>query len=159
MHISNLASASPPGYHVPRVPQCLSPRRKWDPLPPLPQASVPLPPPRNRGGGHTRLRMRGVGESQFGRLEKQPALCLLCVHGITRQNVRYTTILSPTPFVSGCKPYYRTIYIPTITYGTLLKTDILLLYITLTICEIQHIISCDQIFPNVTYEWVLLLQT
>jgi hypothetical protein len=46
---------------------------------PFPQASVP-PTPEPKGGGHTRLRVRGAwGESQFRRLEKKlstlPALC------------------------------------------------------------------------------------
>jgi hypothetical protein len=45
-----------------RVPQCLSPRRNWD-SPPRPQANVshPLEPPGTRGGGHTRLWVRGWG--------------------------------------------------------------------------------------------------
>ncbi len=40
-----------------------------DPPPPLPQASVP--PRHQRGGGQTRLRVRGWGESKFRRLEKK----------------------------------------------------------------------------------------
>jgi hypothetical protein len=37
--------------YIPRVPQCLSPRRKWDPPPtPFPRKRV-CPPPRNWGGG------------------------------------------------------------------------------------------------------------
>jgi hypothetical protein len=47
---------------VPRVP----PRTH-----PLPQASVSSP--RTKGGTHTRLRVRGWGGSQFGRLEKKPS--------------------------------------------------------------------------------------
>ncbi len=43
----------------------------------LSPASVPLPPESKGGGGHTRVRMRGWG-SQFQRLEKSLALCLLC---------------------------------------------------------------------------------
>ncbi len=46
-------------YTVPRVPQCLSPRPKWDPPPPLRKRMCPSP--RNQRGGHTRLRVRGVG--------------------------------------------------------------------------------------------------
>jgi hypothetical protein len=53
---------------VPRVPQCLFPRPNWDPRLPLPQARVS--PPGTKGGGHTRLRVRGWG-SQFRRLEKK----------------------------------------------------------------------------------------
>jgi hypothetical protein len=64
----------------------------------LPQASV-FPPPEPKGGGHTcSLRRtkggggtlacwRGVGESQFGRLEKILALCLLCA--VQAQNLFY----------------------------------------------------------------------
>ncbi len=55
---------------LPRVPQCLSPRLNWDPLTPL-RSDCALPP---EPGGytvlHTRLRVRGGGVSQFGRLEK-----------------------------------------------------------------------------------------
>jgi hypothetical protein len=47
---------------------------------PLPQASVP-PTPEPKGGGHTRQRVGGMGESQFRRLEKKlislPTLCNL----------------------------------------------------------------------------------
>jgi hypothetical protein len=43
-----------------RVPECLSLRQNWLPLPPLPQASVsPLDP---KGGGNTRLRVRWWGK-------------------------------------------------------------------------------------------------
>jgi hypothetical protein len=57
--------------YISRVPQCLSPRQKWDPPPLLPQASVSLP--RNQVvEGYTRLCVRGWG-SQFGQLEKKPS--------------------------------------------------------------------------------------
>jgi hypothetical protein len=47
------------------------------PQPPLPQASVLTP--GTKQGGHTRLRVRGLG-SQFGRLEKKPStLSTLCI--------------------------------------------------------------------------------
>ncbi len=46
---------------------------------PLPQASVP-PPPRNQRVGGTLACGWRVGESQFRRLEKSLALCLLCVN-------------------------------------------------------------------------------
>jgi hypothetical protein len=36
--------------YIPRLPQCLSPRLNRDPPPPLPQASVSLPPEPNGGG-------------------------------------------------------------------------------------------------------------
>jgi hypothetical protein len=54
--------------------------------PPLSPASVPLPPPppppprnqRERGGGQITCMRMTLGESQFRRLEKSLALCLLC---------------------------------------------------------------------------------
>jgi hypothetical protein len=56
--------------YIPRVPQCPSPRRNWDPPSPLPQASLyPPPPPNQRRGEQSRLRLRvrgWVGETQFG---------------------------------------------------------------------------------------------
>jgi hypothetical protein len=51
-----------PGYlGAQSTPQCMSPRRNWDsPNPSL--ASECAPPPRTgRGGGHSRLRVRGSG--------------------------------------------------------------------------------------------------
>ncbi len=46
--------------------------------PPLqPQVSVPSPPGPKGGGAHSPA-AKGVGESQFQRLEKRLALCLLC---------------------------------------------------------------------------------
>ncbi len=46
--------------------------------PPLqPQVSVPSPPDLRVGGAHSPA-AKGVGESQFQRLEKRLALCLLC---------------------------------------------------------------------------------
>jgi len=59
----------PQSTWIPRVPQCLSPRRK---------RVCPPPPHEPKGGGHARLRGRGVGECQFRRLEKGLALCLPC---------------------------------------------------------------------------------
>ncbi len=59
--------------HVLRVPQCPSSRPSWDPPPPLPKASVPHPV--TKGGGDTRLRVRGWGGRGFqvGRLKKKPS--------------------------------------------------------------------------------------
>jgi hypothetical protein len=49
---------------------------------PLSPASVPLPPRRNqRGMGVHSPAGEGLGEPQFGRLEKSLALCLLCGYG------------------------------------------------------------------------------
>jgi hypothetical protein len=51
------------------------PRRNWDsPTPSL--ASECAPPPGTKGGAHSRAD-EGLGESQFRRLEKSFALCLL----------------------------------------------------------------------------------
>ncbi len=60
----------------PWVPQCLSHRPNWDP-PNTPYCKRECP-PEPKGGGHTRLRVRGWG-SQFGRLKKKTStLCTLC---------------------------------------------------------------------------------
>jgi hypothetical protein len=62
--------------YIPRVQQCLSPRRNWGPPGPIPSpASECVPPsPWNQrgGGGHTRLGVVGP-VVQFGRLEKKPS--------------------------------------------------------------------------------------
>ncbi len=56
----------------------MSPRRNWDsPTPSL--ASECVPPPVTKEGGSTLVAGEGLGESQFRRLEKSTALCLLCV--------------------------------------------------------------------------------
>ncbi len=47
--------------------------------PPLSPASVPLPPEQRGGGGAQSPTGEGLRESQYGRLEKSLALCLLCV--------------------------------------------------------------------------------
>jgi hypothetical protein len=57
----------------------MSPRRNWNS--PTPSLVSECAPPRTKGwgGGHTRLRLRGVGEYQFRRLDKKlstlPTLC------------------------------------------------------------------------------------
>ncbi len=58
----------------------MSPRRNWDSPNPSPQASVPSPPPPGpKGGGPHSPAAKGVGESQFRRLEKKlSTLPLLC---------------------------------------------------------------------------------
>ncbi len=55
----------------------MSPRWNWDSPTPLAASECALPPDQ-RVGGHTRLQLKGWGESQFQRLEKRLALCLLC---------------------------------------------------------------------------------
>jgi hypothetical protein len=54
--------------HIPRVPQCLSPRPNWD----LPLSRKRVYPPRNLKGTHLPVGKWGGG-SQFGRLEKKPS--------------------------------------------------------------------------------------
>ncbi len=53
----------------------MSPRRNWDLSHPLSRKRVPPPP--NQGGGAHSPAGEGMGESQFGRLEKQLST-LLC---------------------------------------------------------------------------------
>ncbi len=68
----------PQSTYTYRAPQCMSPRWKWDSPTPLAASECALP-PGPKGGGHTRLRLKGWGrESQFQRLDKRLALCLLC---------------------------------------------------------------------------------
>ncbi len=69
---SSWSMAVPQNTYIPRVPQCLSPCWNWDP--PLPPASECVPTPELKGGGgHTRLRVKGWGSPNFGRLEKKPS--------------------------------------------------------------------------------------
>jgi hypothetical protein len=63
--------------YIYRAPQCLSPRRNWDSPTPLAASECALPPGPKGGGAHSPA-AKGVGESQFQRLEKRLALCLLC---------------------------------------------------------------------------------
>ncbi len=58
----------------------MSPRWNWDSPNPSPASECALPTrTKGWGGGHTRQRLRGVGEFQFRRLEKKlstlPTLC------------------------------------------------------------------------------------
>ncbi len=55
----------------------MSPRRNWDSPQPLSRQRV-FPSPQNQGGGAHSPAGEGLGESQFRRLEKSLALCLLC---------------------------------------------------------------------------------
>ncbi len=65
--------------YIYRVPQCMSPRRNWDSsIPSLASECAPSPEPRWGGGGAFSPEVEGLGESQFRRLEKSLALCLLC---------------------------------------------------------------------------------
>jgi hypothetical protein len=55
----------------------MSPRWNWDSPTPLAASECALPPGPKGGGAHSPV-AKGVGESQFQRLEKRLALCLLC---------------------------------------------------------------------------------
>jgi hypothetical protein len=61
----------------------MSPRWNWDSPTPLAASECALP-PGPKGGGAQSPAAKGVGESQFQRLEKRLALCLLCGLGVTR---------------------------------------------------------------------------
>jgi hypothetical protein len=56
----------------------------WDSPTPLAASECALPPVPNGEGAHSPA-AKGVGESQFQRLEKRLALCLLCVYNGTRE--------------------------------------------------------------------------
>ncbi len=55
----------------------MSPPWNWDSPTPLDASECALPPGPKGGGAHSPA-AKGVGESQFQRLEKRLALCLLC---------------------------------------------------------------------------------
>ncbi len=55
----------------------MSSRWNWDSPTPLAASEYALPPGPKGGGAHSPA-AKGVGESQFQRLEKRLALCLLC---------------------------------------------------------------------------------
>jgi hypothetical protein len=55
----------------------MSPRWNWDSPTPLAASECALHPGPKGGGAHSPA-AKGVGESQFQRLEKRLALCLLC---------------------------------------------------------------------------------
>ncbi len=63
--------------YIYRAPQCMSPRWNWDSPTPLAASECALPPGPKGGGAHSPA-AKGVGESQFHRLEKRLALYLLC---------------------------------------------------------------------------------
>jgi hypothetical protein len=67
----------PQSTYIYRAPQCMSPRWNWDSPTPLAASEYALPPGAKGGGAHSPA-AKEVGESQFQRLEKRLALCLLC---------------------------------------------------------------------------------
>jgi hypothetical protein len=69
--------SAPQSTYIYRAPQCMSPRWNLDSPTPLAASECALPPGPKGGGAHSPA-AKGVGESQFQRLEKRLALCLLC---------------------------------------------------------------------------------
>ncbi len=67
----------------------MTPRCNWDSPTPLAASECALPPGPKGGGAHSPA-AKGVGESQFQRLEKCFALCLLCVY-ISSKLFAYTS--------------------------------------------------------------------
>jgi hypothetical protein len=65
----------------------MSPRWNWDSPTPLAAGECALPPPRTKGWAAHSPAAKGVGESQFQRLEKRLALCLLCGLPILREEI------------------------------------------------------------------------
>ncbi len=74
-----IVSLPPQSTYIYRAPQCMSPRRNWDSPTPLAAGECSLPPGPMGGGTHPPA-AKGVGETQFRRLEKKlstlPTLCL-----------------------------------------------------------------------------------
>ncbi len=70
----------PQSTYIYRAPQYVSPCWNWDSPTPLAASECALP--RTKGGGAHSPAAKGVGESQFQRLEKRLALCLLCGLGL-----------------------------------------------------------------------------
>ncbi len=63
----------------------MSPSRNWDSSTPS-SVSDCAPPPGSKGGGHTRLRVRGWGSPNSDDWRKSSALCLLCDQTQPRRN-------------------------------------------------------------------------
>jgi hypothetical protein len=62
--------------YVPRVPQCLSPRPNRDPSTPSNASECSLPRKQRRGGGHSRMRVRGCGGHNLESWIKILKLCI-----------------------------------------------------------------------------------
>ncbi len=80
----------------------MSPRRNWDsPTPSL--ASEYAPPPETKEGGGVAYSPagKGLGESQFRRLEKSSALCLLCGKEYRRNRKGNRSMHTKVVFVMG----------------------------------------------------------
>jgi hypothetical protein len=59
LHFKKKFKESTQSTNIPTAPQCLSPRPNWDPTPS--PAMIVFLPREQRGGGHTRLRVRAEG--------------------------------------------------------------------------------------------------
>jgi hypothetical protein len=85
--------------YVYREPHCMSPRRNWDSFNPSPASECALP-PRPKGGGHTRLRLRGWGDPiPKTDWRKSLALCLLCA--LSPFPWSHMTLMKVKDFVTG----------------------------------------------------------
>ncbi len=95
-------------YCIPRVPECLSLRPNWLLPSPLPQASVS---PRNQRGGNIAYGWGGGG-SQFGRLERKPAMhSVYSVGRWVSQTVELTVVWS-VQTIPECPTYTVTLPLP-----------------------------------------------
>ncbi len=75
----------PQSTYIYRVPQFMSPRQNWDsPIPSLATECATYPGTKGRAFSPA---SEGLGKSQFRRLEKSPALCLLCVWNHRSANI------------------------------------------------------------------------
>jgi hypothetical protein len=90
---------SPQSTYIYRAPQCMSPRWNWDT--PTPLAASECAPPGPKGGGAHSPAAKGVGESQFQRLEKRLALCLLCGRVPISNEGTYTVVLFTYTYFVG----------------------------------------------------------
>jgi hypothetical protein len=69
---ADIGLCKPQSTYIPRVPQCLSPRWNWDPRPLSRKRVCPPPGTKGGGGGGTNSpACEGMGELQFGRLERK----------------------------------------------------------------------------------------
>jgi hypothetical protein len=112
--------------------ECLSPHRNSIPLPPLPQAIAPPPPPRNQRVGHT----AGEG-SQFGRLQKKPStMSALCLHAF----------YSPSLFLclAHTSPYYLHSILPVYVSAYRLYSPF----------AIRHLSQSKSHFPPIDYPFI-----
>jgi len=82
----------------------MSPSRNWD-SPTLSLASECTPPTGTKGGGHTRLRVRGWGSPNSDDLRKCLELCLLCALEGLAANAKVAAVLGAIPASSDTVEY------------------------------------------------------